>query len=103
MGFAEAMAECPCQCHGVLALPTRLLRLTRELERPGPVPKRTDGGVMVAVDGGERCMLVRIVEADRAGRVLPGGYQLAAREQSRPQRVMSLDQEARIVGALRQS
>jgi hypothetical protein len=100
VGFAEGMTERPRQRQGVLALPARLLGLTGELERPGSVPQSTDGWVVVAVDGGERSVPVGIVEAHRPGRVISGGRQLTAREQSRPQRVMSLDQEARVISAL---
>jgi hypothetical protein len=51
---------------------------------------------VVAVQGRERGVAIGIVERQRLGHVVDRGRELTPREACRPQRVMSLDQKARI-------
>src|SRR5262249_22162038 len=96
MRLAERMAELPRQREGLGALPARLLGLTAELQRPGAVAEGTHAGIVVAVHGGEPGVPIGIVESQRLARVLGGSGKLAPREARGPQRVVRLDQLARI-------
>ena len=102
--FAERMAELRAS-----ATASSLCRLAcsgspESSSAQAPCPRAHTAGIVVAVDGGERRVPLGIVEARPPGPHGRGRPLSSPRaKQRRPQRVMRLDQEPRIVGVLRQS